>query len=199
MTTGVDFLNSVLPDFLVSSKRPRSVMAESYLLDSYSVGVESGWGSQMVGVFDSPDGCSVWCSVTLGRLIDMLPPSPPSPHLLSLHLLLQQSHCYEDGYQPPGPSQQILRGWDGTLHLAHQRKCQSLGSCWWHPFASVGIGPARFSKFQVIWGMSGHRSEVSCSMSYCNVNSKQPSAASTPWNHQPHTTDQLFLPKVWGS
>lgn len=60
----------------------------------------------MVGVFDSPDGCSVWCSVTLGRLIDMLPPSPP--HLLSLHhllllLLLQQSHCYEDGYQPPWP------------------------------------------------------------------------------------------------
>lgn len=57
----------------------------------------------MVGVFDSPDGCSVWCSVTLGRLIDMLPPSPPSLRLLFLHLLLQHSHCYEDGYQPPWP------------------------------------------------------------------------------------------------
>lgn len=94
-------LNVVLPDF-ISSKRPRSVMAKCYLVDSYSVGVESGWGSQMVGVFDSPDGCSVWCSVTLGRLIDMLPPSPPSLRLLFLHLLLQHSHCYEDGYQPPG-------------------------------------------------------------------------------------------------
>ncbi len=88
--------------FFFPSKRPRSVMAKCYLVDSYSVGVESGWGSQMVGVFDSPDGCSVWCSVTLGRLIDMLPPSPPSPRLLFLHLLLQHSHCYEDGYQPPG-------------------------------------------------------------------------------------------------
>lgn len=94
-------LNVVSPDF-ISSKRPRSVMAKCYLVDSYSVGVESGWGSQMVGVFDSPDGCSVWCSVTLGRLIDMLPPSPPSLRLLFLHLLLQHSHCYEDGYQPPG-------------------------------------------------------------------------------------------------
>lgn len=94
-------LNAILPDFF-SSKRPRSVMAKYYLVDSYSVGVESGWGSQMVGVFDSPDGCSVWCSVTLGRLIDMLPPSPPSLRLLFLHLLLQHSHCYEDGYQPPG-------------------------------------------------------------------------------------------------
>lgn len=54
----------------------------------------------MVGVFDSPDGCSAWCSVTLGRLIDMPPPSPPSPS--SLRLLLQHSRCYEDGYQPSG-------------------------------------------------------------------------------------------------
>lgn len=59
----------------------------------------------MVGVFDSPDGCSVWCSVTLGRLIDMLPPSPPSLRLLFLHLLLllRPTHFYEDGYQPPPP------------------------------------------------------------------------------------------------
>lgn len=101
--TGHSFTWLFFPFFL-SSKRPRSVTAKRYLVDSYSVGVESGWGSQMVGVFDSPDGCSVWCSVTLGRLIDMLPPSPPSLRLLFLHLLLllQHSHCYEDGYQPPG-------------------------------------------------------------------------------------------------
>lgn len=99
----VFYLNAVLPDFFFFfSKRPRSVTAMYYLVDSYSVGVESGWGSQMVRVFDSPDGCSVWCSVTLGRLIDMLPPSPPSLRLLFLHLLLQHSHCYEDGYQPLG-------------------------------------------------------------------------------------------------
>lgn len=102
--TGVIFLTRMqfYLTFFFPSKRPRSVMAKHYLVDSYSVGVESGWGSQMVGVFDSPDGCSVWCSVTLGRLIDMLPPSPPSLRLLFLHLLLQHSHCYEDGYQPPG-------------------------------------------------------------------------------------------------
>lgn len=67
----------------------------------------------MVGVFDSPDGCSVWCSVTLGRLIDMLPPSPPSLCLLFLHLLLQHSHCYEDGYQPSWPvAAEERMGWD---------------------------------------------------------------------------------------
>lgn len=106
-------LNAVLPDFF-SSKRPRGVMAKYYLLDSYSVGVESGWGSQMVGVFDSPDGCSVWCSVTLGRLIDMLPPSPPSLRLLFLHLLLQHSHCYKDGYQPSG----LCRSWEDGMGLS---------------------------------------------------------------------------------
>lgn len=106
-------LNAVLPDFF-STKRPRGVMAKYYLLDSYSVGVESGWGSQMVGVFDSPDGCSVWCSVTLGRLIDMLPPSPPSLRLLFLHLLLQHSHCYEDGYRPPG----LCRSWEEGMGLS---------------------------------------------------------------------------------
>lgn len=73
----------------------------------------------MVGVFDSPDGCSVWCSVTLGRLIDMLPPSPPSPRLLFLHLLLQHSHCYEDGYQPFGLQQQTM-GWDFSLTPARE-------------------------------------------------------------------------------
>lgn len=102
-------------------------MAMYDLVDSYSVGVESGWGSQMVGVFDSPDGCSVWCSVTLGRLIDMLPPSPPSLRLLFLHLLLRHTHCYEDGYQPPGLLLQILRGWDGTFHLAQQKKISMFG------------------------------------------------------------------------
>lgn len=34
-------LNAILPGFF-PSKRPRSVMAKYYLVDSYSVGVESG-------------------------------------------------------------------------------------------------------------------------------------------------------------
>lgn len=117
MMTGVIIFFKTWTQFYLtffSSKRPRGVMAKYYLLDSYSVGVESGWGSQMVGVFDSPDGCSVWCSVTLGSLIDMLPPSPPSLRLLFLHLLLQHSHCYEDGYQPPG----LCRSWEDGMGLS---------------------------------------------------------------------------------
>lgn len=82
----------------------------------------------MVGVFDSPDGCSVWCSVTLGRLIDMLPPSPPSLRLLFLHLLLRPTHFLRRWIPaappsppppppPGGPKPQVFRGWDGTLPL----------------------------------------------------------------------------------
>lgn len=145
-------------------------MAKYYLLDSYSVGVESGWGSQMVGVFDSPDGCSVWCSVTLGRLIDMLPPSPPSLRLLFLHLLLQHSHCYEDGYQPPGLELQILRGWDGAFHLAHQKKMSMFGIILMTPIYHCQLYPnclweTTAYETKTMRGMGRHWSQVSCNMS----------------------------------
>lgn len=107
---------------------------------------------------------------------------------------------------PPPPAESLLRrwipapwplaadlermGWDSPL--SPPKKMSIFGLLLMAPICHRRIGPARLSKFQVIWG-------ISCSMSYCNVNSKQPSAAFTPWNHQLHTTDMLFLPKVWGS
>lgn len=113
---------------------------------------------------------------------------------------------------PPPPAESLLRrwipapwplaadlermGWDSPL--SPPKKMSIVGLLLMAPVCRRRIGPARLSKFQVLWGMSGHRSEVSCSVSYCNVNSKQPSAAFATRNHQPHTTDQLFLPKVWG-
>lgn len=148
----------------VSSKRPRSVMAEPYLLDSYSVGVESGWGSQMVGVFESPDGCSVWCSVTLGRLIDMLPPSPPlsisSPPLPS----------------PPPPAESLLRrwiptpwplaadlermGWDSPL--SPPKKTSMFGLPWTTPICHCRIAPTSsttwLSKGSERWAGTGLKS-----------------------------------------
>lgn len=105
---------------------------KSYLLDSYSAGVESGWGSQMVGVFDSPDGCSVWCSLTLGRLIDMLPPSlPPSISSPLLPSPPPLTHSLSGRWIPAPPSSSSglelqISGWDGTFHSA-QRKPQYLG------------------------------------------------------------------------
>lgn len=114
---------------------------------------------------------------------------------------------------PPPPAESLLRRWipapwplaadlermGRDSPLSPPKKMSIFGLLLLAPVCHRRLGPARLSKFQVIWGMSGHRSEVRCSMLYCNVNSKQPSAAFTPWNHQPHTTDQLFLPKVWGS
>lgn len=110
--------NAVLPDFFFSSpsKRPRSVMAKYYLLDSYSVGVESGWGSQMVGVFDSPDGCSVWCSVTLGRLIDMLP--LPPLHLFASSSFTSSPSIVTVTKMDTSPLASSCRSWEDGMGLS---------------------------------------------------------------------------------
>ena len=78
-------------------KRPGDVMAGHYVVSFSFCGGRQRSG-QMVGLFDSPDGCSVWRSVTLGRLIDMLPALPStiqSPHPPHTH-----THTLTDSSPP---------------------------------------------------------------------------------------------------
>lgn len=74
----------------------------------------------------SDTGQAHWHAASLPTISSPPLPSPPPP----TQSLLRR-------WIPALWPLQILRGWDGTFHLAHQRKCQCLGSYWWHPFATV--------------------------------------------------------------
>lgn len=103
------------------------------------------------------------------------------PPLLSRHLLLLPSRITATKMDTsPLDSPQILRGCDRTLHLAHRRKCQCLGSCWWRPFATVRsrdfLTDVRDEQ-ALVWGWLQH------------VVPKYFYQLSSG-NHQPHTADQ---------